>query len=71
MKSIYQARSHFSLSEAYLKWPSNSLIPLYFQKFMPDYFALGDTNKDGYIDYNEFRGILDTFELPLEKTKVN
>ena len=38
---------------------------------MPDYFALGDTNNDGYIDYNEFRGILDTFDLPLDKTQVS
>ena len=38
---------------------------------MPDYFALGDTNKDGYIDYKEFGRISNTFDLPLNTTKVN
>ena len=38
---------------------------------MPDYFALGDTNKDGYIDLDEFRAISETFDLPLEKSKVS
>ena len=42
----------------------------YFQKYTPDYFALGDINKDDHIDYNEFCMIYETFDLPLETTKV-
>ena len=38
---------------------------------MPDYFALGDTNKDGHIDYEEFHGMAETFDLPVETMKVN
>ena len=38
---------------------------------MPDYFSLGDTNKDGSIDYKEFCTISSTFGLPLDTTKVH
>lgn len=41
-----------------------------FRKYIPDYFALGDTNKDGYIDYNEFCAVPATFDLPLDTTKI-
>ena len=38
---------------------------------MPDYFALGDTNKDGYIDCDEFRAISATFDIPVTKSDVS
>ena len=38
---------------------------------MPDFFALGDTNKEGHIDFKEFCAISDTFDLPLETFKVH
>ena len=38
---------------------------------MPDYFAMADINSDGHIDYEEFRGIYETFDLPVETIKVN
>ena len=38
---------------------------------MPDYFALGDTNKDGYMDCDEFRAISATFYIPVTKADVS
>ena len=38
---------------------------------MPDYFALGDTDKDGYIEYKEFCVLFDTFDVSSDTTKVN
>ena len=38
---------------------------------MPDYFAMADINSDGHIDYEEFSGIYETFDLPVETIKVN
>ena len=38
---------------------------------MTDYFALGDTNKDGYIDCDEFRAISATFDIPVTKADVH
>ena len=41
-----------------------------FQKFVPDFFMIGDTNKDGYIDSKEFRVIAETFDIPFHETEV-
>ena len=38
---------------------------------MPDYFALEDMNKDGYIDCDEFRAISATFDIPVTKADVS
>ena len=38
---------------------------------MADYFALGDTNKDSYIDCEEFRAISATFDIPVTKADVS
>ena len=32
---------------------------------------MADINSDGHIDYEEFRGIYETFDLPVETIKVN
>ena len=42
-----------------------------FRSFMADYFALGDTNKDSYIDCEEFRAISATFDIPVTKADVS
>ena len=48
-----------------------SIMLYHFKEATKDYFAMGDVDNDGFMTFNEFKGMSERLEIPLYKTEVN